>query len=150
MSRKYETEGEILSLVEAFENGTIPRADWDHAGHLTVALYYLTKEDLTAATDRMRRNLFNHLKNIGVDLTKEMPYHETLTAFWMRTIDDFRKSKNGASLLEKTNELVAAFDKDYPLRFYSRERLFSDEARASFVEADLTPQSNPFVKETAT
>jgi hypothetical protein len=55
----------------------------------------------------------------------------------MRTVHDFANSKNGASLVEKTNELVAKFDKDYPLRFYSRELLFSDEARKKFVEGDL-------------
>jgi len=137
MSKKYETEHEIRALVESFENGTIPRHEWNHAGHLTVALYYCAHHDLETATEKMRRNLLYHLKNIGIDLTKEMPYHETLTAFWMRTVDDFRKSKNGASMLEMANELVAGFDKDYPLRFYSRELLFSDEARARFVEADL-------------
>ena len=137
MSKKYESEDEILRLVEAFENGTIPRGEWNHAGHLTVALYYCATDDLKTAIDKMRRNLLNHLKAVGVDFTKEMPYHETLTAFWMRTIDDFRKSKNGASMLETANELVERFDKDYPLRFYSRELLFSNEARARFVEADL-------------
>ena len=35
------------------------------------------------------------------------------------------------------NELVARYDKDYPLKFYSPEFLFSDEARAKFVEGDL-------------
>ncbi|HEX8367803.1 MAG TPA: hypothetical protein VF604_04480 [Pyrinomonadaceae bacterium] len=137
MSKKYETEDEILSLVESFENGTIARGEWNHAGHLTVALYYCAHHDLAAATEKMRRNLLHHLKAVGVDLTKEMPYHETLTAFWMRTIDDFRKSKNGVSLLETANALLAGFDKDYPLRFYSRELLFSDAARRSFVAGDL-------------
>ena len=141
MSVKYETEEEILSLVAAFENGAIPRGEWNHAGHLTVALYYCAHDDLAAATNKMRRNLLHHLKAVGVDLTKEMPYHETLTAFWMRTVEDFRKSRNGVSLLETANELVAGFDKDYPLRFYSRELLFSDAARARFVEADL-PANN--------
>jgi hypothetical protein len=56
----------------------------------------------------------------------------------MRTVADFNTSKNGASRLKKTNELIAKFDKNYPLKFYSREYLFSDEARASFVEGDLT------------
>jgi hypothetical protein len=92
MSAKYETEDEILELVESFENGTIPRSEWNHAGHLTVALYYCAHHDFATATGKMRRNLLHHLKNIGVDFTKEMPYHETLTAFWMRTIDDFRKT----------------------------------------------------------
>ena len=40
--------------------------------------------------------------------------------------------------LDKTNELIATYDKDYPLRFYSREFLFSDEARIRFVEGDIS------------
>ncbi len=85
----------------------------------------------------MRGGIFNLLKSFGVDLTKEMPYHETLTVLGMRTVKEFRKSKNGFSILGKANELVETFDKDYPLRFYSRATLFSEKARAEFVEADL-------------
>lgn len=145
MSKKYETEEEILSLVEAFEKGLIPRGEWSHAGHLTAGLFYcLTCPDLTSAIEKMRRNLLHHLKAIGIDLDKEMPYHETLTVFWMRAIDDFVKSAGAsgdASLLEKVNLLIETYDKDYPQRFYSRELLFSETARASFVEADLPAQT---------
>ena len=80
----------------------------------------------------MRDGIFKLLTmGFGLDLSKEMPYHETLTVFWMRTVADFDASKNGASFVDKANELVATYDKDYPLRFYSREYLFSDEARAN-------------------
>jgi hypothetical protein len=130
---KYANESEILSVVESFERGTISRAEWQHAEHLTVALYYLSNHDYETALTRMRDGIFNLLKSFGVDLNVEMPYHETLTVFWMRTIDDFRKMKNGDSLVEVCNALTENFDKDYPLRFYSRELLFSDEARKTFV-----------------
>jgi hypothetical protein len=135
--KKYESEKEILEVVRGFETGTISREDWRHAEHLTVALYYLSHHDFETASVKMREGIFNLLKSFGVDLSKEMPYHETLTIFWMRTTDDFRKSKNGASIIEIRNELTENFDKDYPLRFYSRELLFSEKARAAFVEADL-------------
>src|SRR5207253_2516375 len=79
----------------------------------------------------------------GVDLAREMPYHETLTVFWMRAVSEFNASKNGASLLDKTNALVAEYDKDHPLKFYTREYLFSDEARARFVEGDLSSLGDP-------
>ena len=49
----------------------------------------------------------------------------------------FQRVEERRFILEKANELVAKYDKDYPLRFYSREYLFSDEARADFVEGDL-------------
>lgn len=135
---RYEDEKEIAEVVRTFEDATIARDAWKHAEHLTVALHYLSRHDFDTATAKMRDGIFNLLtKGFEVDLTKEMPYHETLTIFWMRTVADFNGSKNGASLLDKANELVASYDKDYPLRFYSREYLFSDEARAKYVEGDL-------------
>lgn len=137
MTAKYEHEDDIARLVRSFEEATISRDDWRHAEHMIVALHYLNLHDFDTATIKMRNGIFGLLKSFKVDLTKEMPYHETLTMFWMRTVAEFNDNKNGASLLEKANDLVEAYDKDYPLKFYSREFLFSDEARAKFVEGDL-------------
>ncbi len=135
---RYKTEKEIDEVVRSFEDATISRDAWKHAEHLTVALHYLCLHDIDTATEQMRLGIFKLLtEGFAVDLSKEMPYHETLTIFWMRTVADFNATKNGASLLDKANELVAAYDKDYPLKFYSREFLFSDEARAKFVDGDL-------------
>jgi hypothetical protein len=136
---RYEDDEEIEKLVAAFEDASIARRAWKHAEHLVVALYYASKYDnVETATDRMRRGLFNLLtEGFKVDLTKEMPYHETLTVFWMRTVDEFSRTTDGSPLHEKANSLIEKFDKNYPLRFYSREFLFSDEARRRFVEPDL-------------
>ncbi len=144
----YKTENEIVSLVESFENGTISESDWRHAEHLVTALFYLSNHDFETALTKMRGGIFNLLKSFGVDLSKEMEgYHETLTVFWMRTVDDFRKSKNGSPMPEISNELIRNFDKNYPLRFYSRELLFSDEARARFVETDLAKADSKIILE---
>ena len=138
MLRKYEKESEIFDLVESFETARISREDWRHAEHLVVALYYLTHHEFDTAASKMRSGILNLLvTGFGVDLEKEMPYHETLTMFWMRTVFAFSLLRSELSLTEMANELVLAFDKDYPLRYYSREFLFSDEARAKFVSPDL-------------
>ena len=137
---KYTTESEIEELVRTFEDATVSRDDWKHAEHLIVALHYLSKHNIEMATEKMRSGIFKLLtEGFGVDLSKDMPYHETLTVFWMRTVADFNTSKNGDSLPDKARELVERYDKDYPLRFYSREFLFSDAARSAFVEPDLKP-----------
>jgi len=141
---KYETESDIETVVRAFENAAIKRDDWRHAEHLTVALYYIWHHDFDFALARMRAGIFNLLKAFAVDLSKEMPYHETLTVFWIRTISDFVKSKNETSIVEICNEMIEHLDKDYPLKFYSREILFSDEARKNFVEGDLTSKTKIF------
>ncbi len=135
--KKYDSEKKIEDLVRLFETGAISRADWRHAEHLTVALFYLSQNDFEIALKKMRDGIFNLLRAFEVDLSKEMPYHETLTVFWLKTVDDFRQSKTDASLGEICGELTERFDKDFPLKFYSREILFSDEARRNYVAGDL-------------
>ena len=86
----------------------------------------------------MRAGIFNLLeKKFAVDLSKVMPYHETLTVFWMRTIRSFISERTNRSLPDQADELVSRYDKDYPLRFYTKEFLFSDGARAAFLDGDL-------------
>jgi hypothetical protein len=108
-------------------------------GALIVAFYYINNSSsLIEATEKMRVGIFNLLKSFGVDLEKEMPYHETMTQFWMRIVFDFVENKNGYSVVETTNLILEKFDdKDFPLKFYSRELLFSDAARSKFVEPDI-------------
>jgi hypothetical protein len=135
---KYKTEEEILDIVRGFETGTLPRNEFSHSSHLVVALNYVRAMTVDEAINKMRKGLMNHLRLVGVDFTKENPYHETLTVFWTRAIADFNANKNGASLLDTANEMVETFDKNYPNKFYTREHLFSDEARKTFVKGDLT------------
>lgn len=140
---KYITEKEILDIVRGFETGTLPRNEFSHSSHLIVAMHYVRSMPVEDAIEKMRSGLMNHLRHVGVDFTKEMPYHETLTVFWTRTVADFVESKRGAPLLEIANELINRFDKEYPLVFYSREVLFSDKARAEFVASDSHQNEQP-------
>lgn len=139
MNMNYKNENEILDVVRSFEDGTISREKWKHREHLTVAFYYIkNSKSLLEATDKMRVGIFNLLKSFGVDLKKEMPYHETMTRFWMNLTDGFAKTQNGYSIVETTNLILENFgDKDLPLKFYSRELLFSERARKEFIEPDL-------------
>lgn len=138
MHSKYNSDSEILDLVKAFEGATVSRDKWKHAEHIIVALYYLTREDYDDATVKMRDGIFKLLtKGFNVNLSKEMPYHETLTVFWMRTIDDFLTDRRNRTLAENAVEAIKLFDKEFPFRFYTREVLSSDMARAEYVEPDL-------------
>lgn len=134
--KKYSSDEEISEIVRRFENCEFGRDEWRHADHLVVGLYYVLQDENTAY-DKMRDGIFKLLTSFGVDLSKDMPYHETLTIFWIRHIDDFAKSKNGLSTAEIANEMIEKFDKDYPLKFYSRKLLFSDEARKYYVKGDV-------------
>ena len=125
-------------MLRSFEDATISREEWKHAEHLVVALCYLEVHDLETATTKMRNGILKLLRDgFGVDLSKEMPYHETITVFWMRTAYAFSLMHPELSFVEKANSLCELFDKDYPLKFYSHELLFSDRARTEYVGPDL-------------
>lgn len=134
---RYSSEKEIHEVIRGFEDATISRDSWKHAEHLTVALHYLSDNDIETATEKMRTGIFNLLRAFGVDLSVEMPYHETLTVFWMRAVADFNASCAADPLLERANALVETCDKDLPLRHYTRDYLFSDEARSRYVGPDI-------------
>jgi hypothetical protein len=65
-------------------------------------------------------------------------YHETITLVWISVIDRFLGSRDGNfSVSMLAAELLAECgDKDYLLQLYSRDRLFSDEARVHWVSPD--------------
>jgi hypothetical protein len=136
----YKTDDEIRFLIERFENCSVTAKEWTHAAHLTAALWYcLSEPDLESAAAKMRDGIFKLNAAHGTPNTPTRGYHETLTIFWMRTVEGFlAKIKVKGSLAEMVNELVETCgDSGLPLKFYSRELLFSPEARAKYIEPDL-------------
>lgn len=137
---KYKTEAEIIEMIDRFETGSIARDDWRHLDHLIVAYHYLTVLPFDEALETMRSGIHSLLVSFGVDPTADgSPYHETLTVFWMKAVAEFIGENCSDSLFEACAALEQSLPKDLPLSFYSRERLFSDEARIRFVEPDLAP-----------
>ena len=77
----FRTADEIKALVRAFEDTSLPRAEWTHRAHLTVALWYLTRHSGREATARIRTGIKRYNAAKGVLTTPTGGYHETLTLF---------------------------------------------------------------------
>ncbi len=137
----YRTTGEILAVVRAFETLALPRAEWTHAAHLTVALWYVLQFDWPEAVARVRSGIKRYNEANGILTTPTGGYHETMTIFWMRYVRSFLEGElnEGRSLVALANELVRGATVGLPLTFYTRSLLFSAEARAGWVEPDLKP-----------
>ncbi len=137
----FRTTEEILALVRRFEDCTLPRAEWTHAAHLTVALWHILQFDWPEAVAHVRRGIKRYNAAHGILTTPTGGYHETLTLFWLRTVRRFLEAERNEAraLIHLANELVATHDKGLPLTHYTRNRLFSPEARATWVEPDLRP-----------
>ena len=130
---------EINLLIKAFEERTLTKAEWTHAAHLTVGLYYCFHHPFGVAKRLMSEGVFR--LNIAHDTpnTETSGYHETLTVFWMKVVAAFLETygrEKGLTVL--ANELVLFYkDSKLPLKFYSRELLFSTAAREKYVLPDL-------------
>lgn len=122
---------------QAFEDGAIPPAMFNHRAHLRLAYVYLCEGSAAEATDKMRSAIQDFLRSNSVDQSK---YHETLTASWIHAVRHFIELAptvgSFAELLEVDGRLL---DKSIMLTHYTAERLFSDDARAHFLAPDLQP-----------
>lgn len=138
---EYATEDELREVLKRFETGTIERDAWGHPEHLIVAYFYCRGNDTDTAYTLMKEGILRLLDAFGVDKEKEMPFHETMTIFWIKTVHAFVSADPDRDPVTSCRKLISDYGKDHPLEFYSRELLFSDPARESFVEPDIRPLS---------
>ena len=142
----YKTDEEVILLAKSFEERTLPKAEWTHAAHLVVGLYYCYHNPLGVAKNLMSDGIYWLNDAHGTPNTETSGYHETLTVFWLRAVADYLATAGReAGPAALANGLLAAFDDSkLPLKYYSRELLFSTEARLHYVEPDLKDYSLSF------
>ena len=131
------TDSEIESFIRAFEDASLPRSEWTHARHLIMALWYIRRHGREQATPLIR----DGIRRFNTRYGNHKGYHETITLAWIALIDRFiRSNDDDKTVASLAAELLEEYGKhDYLLQFYSRERLFSDEARHGWVAPDISP-----------
>jgi hypothetical protein len=124
------------AFARAFENGSVAPGDFDHLAHVRVAWVYLWEAASTEdALPRMRQAIRRFAEAAGVS----HKYHETITVLWMRLLAGVKARGATGELAEVLHAYPALADKELPLHYYSREVLFSEEARARWIEPDCRP-----------
>jgi hypothetical protein len=139
--RPFGSDPEAEDLVRAFRDCVLPKPAWTHRAHLTAALWYLDQHDGPGALEAMRAAIRRFNDSVGTANTATNGYHETITVLYLRVVAAWRRELGpGLGLAERANRLYLELgDRDLPLRYYSRERLMSVEARARWVEPDKEP-----------
>lgn len=128
------------AFLEAFEACRVPPIDFHHREHVKLAYVCLCEAGHpSAAHARVRTALVGFIRHNGVPETK---YHETITRAWILAVDYFMQKAAPVSC-DSFDAFIAAdprlLDASIMLTHYSKDRLFSDEARSGFVEPDLDP-----------
>jgi hypothetical protein len=138
--RFFTTDAEIEHIGEGLLAGTLPREEWTHEAHLAATTYLLIRRadvDLDIELPGMIRR---YNESVGGVNTDSEGYHETITRAFLHGVRLFlSEADREAPLHELVNELLLSpmGGRDWPLRFYSRARLFSVEARRNFVAPDI-------------
>jgi hypothetical protein len=122
-----------LRLREQFESNTLTNEAFRHREHVRLTWIYLTLEPAHQVAARLCRALLELATRHG----RGERFHHTLTVAWVRIIESERRSNPDASFDALVAACPSLLNKDAPLSYYSRERLYSDEARERWVEPDL-------------
>jgi hypothetical protein len=124
------------AFTRAFESGSVTPSQFDHLAHVRVAWVYLHEApSVEEALPRMRAAIRRFAAAAGAS----QKYHETITVLWMRLLADVQGRGGAGELADVLRDHPRLADKDLPLQYYTRERLFSDEARSAWVEPDRQP-----------
>jgi hypothetical protein len=133
--KKHELSSDDRRFRREFEACEFEPEGFDHRAHVRLAYTYLAENDAETAVALMRAALLAFLQCHDVDVSK---YHETITRAWILAVRHFMEISSASSsadvFIENNPTLL---DTKIMLTHYSAELLFSEEARARFVEPNL-------------
>ena len=138
--RLFTSDAEIAHLGGGLIARTLARPEWTHEAHLAATTYLLLMRpeiDLDRELPGLIRR-FN--ESVGGVNNDSEGYHETITRAYLHGVRLFlAEADTDEPLHELVNQLLLSpiGRRDWPLRFWSRDRLMSVAARRGAVEPDL-------------
>ena len=138
--RLFTTDAELEHLGEGLLSRTLTREEWTHEAHLGATTYLLTRRPDVDLDKELPGIIRRFNESVGGVNDDTQGYHETITRCFLQGVRLFLAEADPCEPLhELVNELLLSpmGRRDWPLRFYSAERLFSVEARRHFVPPDV-------------
>jgi len=138
--RLFHSDAEIERIGEGFLERTLPRAEWTHEAHLAATVWLLLKRPDIDLDRELPDLIRRYNESVGSVNSDTEGYHETITRVFLRGVRLFLAEADPREpLYELVNELLLSpmGRRDWPLRFYSPERLASVEARRAWVRPDI-------------
>jgi mannose-6-phosphate isomerase-like protein (cupin superfamily) len=132
---------EIKEIASGLHDCTFPAARFRHREHCLATAYFLQDQPQTDWRRELPILIRRYNESMGGANTEDAGYHETITQFYIDVIEDFLERCAGESIDAACAALLASpiACKSFALEFYSRERLFSREARRRYLPPDLKP-----------
>jgi hypothetical protein len=143
--RLFATDAEIVRLGEGLLACALVREDWTHEAHLAACLYLLTLRPDVDVDAEIAGLISRFNESVGGVNDDQGGYHDTITRAYVAGVRLFLAETDEKGLCARVNALLLTpmGRRDWPLRFYSRELLFSVPARRGFMPPDLAPLPVP-------
>lgn len=140
-ARLFADDAAVRRIGEGLLARTLPRADWTHEAHLAACLWLVRERSDIAPEADLPAIIRAYNESVGGVNDDTQGYHETLTQFYIGVVRAHHDRTAGLPLADAVNALLAGPEgqRDWPLHFYSKERLFSVEARRNHVAPDRHP-----------
>ena len=135
------SDDEANRIYDGVVKCSLPKHEWTHPAHLIFATMLVSRSSLPGAEKSMPDMIRAYNESVGGVNNDREGYHHTITLFFLRRIASFLAKASSQGVGADATRLLASplALPDYPLKFYSKERLFSVEARRNWVEPDLNP-----------
>lgn len=135
------TDADIDRIARGLVARDLPKDDWTHAAHFAATLWLLRHEP-DGLPARMPALIRAYNASVGTVNSDTAGYHETITQASLRAAADQLGSYPADTPLSHVLAQLLAGPlggSSWILEHWSRERLFSVQARREWVEPDLLP-----------
>lgn len=137
----------LNDLVTGFANRTLREEEWTHEAHLRVGLWHVATLGAERALPALRQQIAALNESFGHQNTATSGYHETITAAYVLLTarwyaDWMQREENGAASMAQAADAIVhspLAKRDVLLRYWSKDCLMSETARARWVEPDIAP-----------
>lgn len=139
--RPFARADDIRTTGAAMLACALPKEGWTHEAHLSTCVWLLAERPDVHIDREIGGLIRRYNESVGGVNDDHSGYHETITHAFIAGVRFYLVRTGETDLLAAVNGLLRAPEgqRDWPLRFYSHDRLFSVEARRRFVTPDLAP-----------
>ena len=137
--RLFHDDASIVAIGEGLLSATLPREAWTHEAHLAACTWLVRDRPDIDIHRELPSIIAAYNVSVGGVNDDTQGYHETITQVYIAGVKaHLMEAVNDMPLYEAVNALLLSErgKRDWPLRFYTRELLFSTQARRAFVEPD--------------
>ena len=137
----FTSDDELAAIARGVIDLSLPKPRWTHGAHFATALWLMKTRPELDLPWVMPRLIRAYNEATGVANTDTGGYHETITQASLRAASSFLARQNGKPLFAVCNTLMDSplGKSDWLLAYWTKERLFSVEARRRWVEPDIQP-----------